>query len=180
MTGRRAGTGDVGDPAGRVELVYRATAGEFREALRASESASAAGRWGRGLLVGSALLGVLGGALPLALGGRADPKVPVMLAVALLGLVVLPWWQARYVHRRAAARGEHRAVVDDWGVTVTHTRGSDPARWQRMAGYAETRRAFVLLGRAPYAVVLLPKRGARGPQDVARLRALLDRNLSRA
>lgn len=34
----------------RVELVYRPTAGEFREALHVSTRASAAGRWGRWLL----------------------------------------------------------------------------------------------------------------------------------
>jgi hypothetical protein len=169
------------DDGESVELVYRATAGEFREALRASENASAAGRWGRRLLVASAVLGVLVGAVPVALGGSADPKVPVMLGAAVLGLVVLPWLRARHLQRCAAARGEYRTVVDGWGVTVTTEQGSDLARWARMARYAETPGSFVLLGAGSYAPasILLPKRGAPTPADVDRLRSILDRNLER-
>ncbi|PBC63763.1 hypothetical protein BKI49_11455 [Streptomyces sp. Tue6028] len=169
------------DEGERVELVYRATAGEFREALRVAENASAAGRWGRRLLLASGVLGVLVGVLPMALGASADPRVAVMLGAAVLGLGVLPWWQARLVQRRATARGEYRAVVDVWGVRVTHEEGSRLTGWPRMARYAETRRSFVLLGSGPKAPasILLPKRGAGSPLDVERLRSILDRNLTR-
>ena len=164
--------------ADSVEFAYVATAREFREAFRVHASASAAGRLARRLLLGSAGLGVLVGAVPLFLGGTLRPSVLAMPGAALLGLVVLPWLQARYFHRRAAARGEHRTVVDWWGVTVTTDRGTDTmTRWAEVNRCAETPRAFVLLDPASPVPVLLPKRGA--PADVARLRSVLDRNLTR-
>ncbi|MDX2909236.1 YcxB family protein [Streptomyces griseiscabiei] len=175
------GAGEVGGPTGaageNVELVYRAVAGDFREAVRASLRASAAGRWGRGLLWFSAVAGALATAPSLALGGTPDAQVLVTPVAAVVGLVLLPRLQAHLLHRRAAARGLHRTVLDLWGVTVEHDRGTErPATWSKVSRYAETPHTFVLLGggHAPRLTVL-PKRGLADPADTDRLRAVLAR-----
>ncbi|MFF7259871.1 YcxB family protein [Streptomyces sp. NPDC008159] len=160
-----------------VELVYRATVGDFREALRVAASASAAGRWGRGLLFFAAGAGALVTAVSLAFGGTPGAQALVGLAAALVGLVVLPRAQARRLHRRAAARGVHRTVLDLWGVTTTTDRGAPRmSRWSEITRYAETRGTFVLLDAHAYAPapILLPKRVTG---DVEALRALLDQRL---
>ncbi|UUU22011.1 YcxB family protein [Streptomyces sp. DSM 40750] len=161
-----------------VELVYRATAGDFREALRVSARASAVGRWGRGLLFFSAGAGVLVTVVSLSLGGTPGAQVLVTPVAAVAGLVLLPWLQARRLHRRAAARGLHHTVLDLWGVTVEHDQGTErPARWSQVSRYAETPHTFVLLSGGTHAprLTVLPKRGLRNPGDTGRLRAVLDR-----
>ncbi|KFF97940.1 MULTISPECIES: YcxB family protein [Streptomyces] len=160
-----------------VELVYRATVGDFREAVRASTRASAAGRWGQGLLLFSAGAGALVTVLALASGGTPDAQVLVMPVAAVVGLVLLPRFQARLLHRRAAARGLHRTVLDLWGVTVEHDHGTEhPARWSQVSRYAETPHTFVLFsGAHAPRLTVLPKRGLTNPADADRLRAVLDR-----
>ncbi|MFE7836400.1 YcxB family protein [Streptomyces sp. NPDC057474] len=171
----QAGRAGHADP---VELVYRATAGEFREALRASTRASAVARWGRGLLLFSGGLGLILAVVPLLLGVAPDPKVLVMTAAPVLGLLVLPRLQARQLHRRAALLGTHHTVLDLWGVTVEHDRGTErAARWSQVSRYAETPRTFVLLSGGVHTprLTVLPKRGLTSPADADRLRAVLDR-----
>lgn len=160
-----------------IELVYRTTAGDFREALRVSARASAAGRWGRGLLLFSGGTGLVLAAVPLLLGVVPDPRVLVMTAAPVLGLLVLPYVQARLLHRRAAPLGVHRTVLDLWGVTVAHDRGTErAARWSQVSRYAETPHTFVLLsGAHAPRLTVLPKRGLADPADTDRLRAVLDR-----
>ncbi|MDX3517509.1 YcxB family protein [Streptomyces scabiei] len=160
-----------------VELVYRATAGDFREAVRASTRASPAGRWGRGLLLFAAAAGLFVTAVTLALGATPDARALVMPVAAAGGLVLLPRLQARLLHRRAAALGLHRAVLDPWGVTVAHDRGTErPARWSQVSRYAETPHTFVLFGGAHVPrLTVLPKRGLATPADADRLRAVLTR-----
>lgn len=161
----------------RVELVYRATAGDFHEALRVSARASAVGRWGQGLLVFSAGAGVLVTAVSLALGGVPDAQVLVMPGAAIVGLVLVPRFVARRLHRRAAALGPHRAVLDPWGVTVEHDEGTDrSARWSQVSRYAETSHTFVLFraGTDATRFTVLPKSGLQNPGDAERVRALLD------
>ncbi|MFF6782537.1 YcxB family protein [Streptomyces sp. NPDC012510] len=148
-----------------VELVYRATVGDFREAVRASTRASAVGRWGRRLLFLSAGAGVFVTVVALVLGGTPGAQVLVMPAAAVVGLVLLPRLQARLLHRRAAARGLHRTVLDLWGVTVEHDHGTErPARWSQVSRYAETPHTFVLFGgaHAP-SLTVLPRRAWRTP-----------------
>ncbi|MFD9117959.1 YcxB family protein [Streptomyces bottropensis] len=161
-----------------VELEYRATARDFREAVRASARASLAGRWGRGLLLVSGALGLVLAAVPTLLGAVPDPKVLVMTAAPVLGLLVLPRVEARRLHRRAAPLGVHRTVLDLWGVTVEHDGGTERvARWSQVSRYAETPHTFVLLdghSQVPRFTVL-PKHGLRVPADANRLRAVLAR-----
>ena len=161
-----------------VELVYRATVGDFREAVRVSTRASFAGRWGRGLLLVSGALGLVLAVVPPLLGVAPDPKVLVMTAAPVLGLLVLPHIEARRLHRRAALLGVHRTVLDPWGVTVEHDRGTERvARWSQVSRYAETPHTFVLLdgGSQVPRFTVLPKRGLRTPADADRLRAVLAR-----
>ncbi|SFM68544.1 YcxB-like protein [Streptomyces sp. cf124] len=160
-----------------VELVYRAAARDFREAVRVSARASAAGRWGQGLLLFCAGAGLFVTAVALALGTTPDAQACVMPVAALGALVLLPRLQARLLHRRAAALGLHRAVLDPWGVTVAHDHGTErPARWSQVSRYAETPNTFVLLGGAhALRLTVLPKRGLATPADADRLRAVLAR-----
>ncbi|ULR50518.1 YcxB family protein [Streptomyces deccanensis] len=160
-----------------VELVYRAAVGDFREAVRVSARASAAGRWGRGLLLFCAGAGLFVTAVALALGVTPDAQAFVMPVAAVGGLVLLPRLQARLLHRRAAALGLHRAVLDPWGVTVAHDHGTErPARWSQVSRYAETPHTFVLLsGAHAPRLTVLPKRGLATPADADRLRAVLTR-----
>ena len=164
----------------RVELVYRATPGEFREALRVSARASVAGRWARGLLLFAAGAGVFVTDVSLAAGGVPDAQALVMPGAAVVGLVLLPRLVARRLYRGAAARGPHRAVLDLWGVTVEHDEGTDrSARWSQLSQYAETPRTFVLFraGADATRFTVLPKSGLQDPGDAVRVRALLDRNV---
>ncbi|GHH84011.1 YcxB family protein [Streptomyces capitiformicae] len=162
-----------------VELVYRPTVGEFHEALTASARASSLGRWGRGLLLFSGGASAFVAVASLTFGSTVPAtQVLVMAGTAVVGLVVLPWLQAHRLHRRAAERGLHRAVLDPWGVTTTTTRGPERmTRWSEIPRYEETRRTFVLLTTHAYppTPIPLPKRGTR---DVDGLRALLKRRLS--
>lgn len=162
-----------------VELVYRPTVADFRDALAVSTRASTAGRWGRGLLLFSGGAGAFVAVASLTFGSTVPAAhVLVMAGTAIVGLVVLPWLQARRLHRRAAERGLHRTVLDTWGVTTTTTRGPERmTRWSEIPRYGETRRTFVLVEAQAYApvLILLPKRGT---EDADGLRALLQRRLS--
>ncbi|WP_258053308.1 YcxB family protein [Streptomyces sp. Ru72] len=93
----------------------------------------------------------------------------------------VPHLQAHHALRTVAWQGEYRTAVTGAGVAVetAHTRLLQ--RWSLFRGYRETRDHMVLFSRDPniLLVEVLPKRGLGSPQDVGRLRALLDRHLSR-
>ncbi|WP_149827935.1 YcxB family protein [Streptomyces tailanensis] len=130
----------MAEAAGKhVGLIYRPTVADFRDALAVSTRASTAGRWGRGLLLFSGGAGTFVTVASSAVDGTVPTaQVLVMLATAALGLVALPWLQARRLHRRATAQGLHRTVLDTWGVTITTTRGSERmTRWSEIPSYEE-------------------------------------------
>ncbi|MEI5520574.1 YcxB family protein [Streptomyces brasiliscabiei] len=170
--------GGAGGAAGEsVALEYRAALDDYREAVRAARRISAADRWVRWLLWFAVGAGVLVTVLPLVAGRAPDTEALMMLGATIVVLALAPWLQARLIHRREAARGPHRIVLDLWGVLVEHDGGTErTARWSQVSRYVETPRTFVLLsrGEAPRLTVL-PKSGLRTPADADRVRGVLAR-----
>ncbi|WP_432104542.1 hypothetical protein [Streptomyces sp. bgisy091] len=76
--------------------------------------------------------------------------------------------------------GRCRTVADDHSAVSTGERGSFTTDWVVHKEYLETPGLFVLLsGDRSAGIAVVPKRGARSPADVGRLKAILDRNLKR-
>ncbi|MEU6271637.1 YcxB family protein [Streptomyces populi] len=163
-----------------VELEYRPTVADLASALRARRGVSKAGRRQFWVLGGVAVLVALEVALELA--GQDAPTFPVIwLVVFGLLLMVSPWLQARQFQRLAERQGTFRATVTDAGVTVVTENSSTVLNWVAQPRYRETKDAFVMISSDKNAVgfTMLPKRAVRSPEDVDRLRAILDRNLIR-
>ncbi|MFH8346897.1 YcxB family protein [Streptomyces sp. NPDC018045] len=166
----------------RVEMSYRATIEDFREALRARMRAAPAGRRMRWLM---ALIAVLLFVFTIAswlVHGTVDVPLLVTPTAMLLVLLFVPRLQARQFYRLADAGGACHTVVDESGITVTNQQQTSTLTWQAMARYTETPQAFVLFSGDKNAscLTILPKRGAPGPGDADRLRALFDQHLTRA
>ncbi|PCG86063.1 hypothetical protein CIB93_11225 [Streptomyces sp. WZ.A104] len=177
--------GDLSESAtGRgtaVEFVYRPTAADFEEALRARARRTWAGR--SQVLMG--LLAVPATACVLALFFDTAPAVwgvtvVLSLIFASVGVVMALRAEARRMFSVVEPFGRCRMVADEGGAVSTGERMSFTCEWSVYRGYLETSRLFVLFGGERSAgVAVLPKRGAEGPEDVERLRAILDRNLKR-
>ncbi|MFC8276462.1 YcxB family protein [Streptomyces sp. NPDC057271] len=71
--------------------------------------------------------------------------------------------------------------MDDDGVTWTTRVSENTSRWAMLPLYVETPSLFVLLSadRAGVGVAALPKQGVSGPEDLDRLRAILERRVKR-
>ncbi|MFE4975962.1 YcxB family protein [Kitasatospora sp. NPDC056651] len=158
----------------RVELVYELTAEDLRESFAAQARHTVAGRLARIAPWAIAGFSALGCALEAADGRMAAGDVVVTVALVALALF-LPRWQLVSARRRAARRGERRAVVDGSGLSVTDHRGSNALTWTKLTRFMETERLFVLLSRGGNCFVALPKRAAADP---GALRALLERHTS--
>ncbi|MFC9249477.1 YcxB family protein [Streptomyces sp. NPDC057136] len=164
-----------------VEFVYRPTAADFEEALRARARRTPAGR-AEALLVP---LAAAAAAVVVAVLREATPIGWIISLVVSLGIGA--WgtvWALRIMARRMFSivepYGECRMVADDNGAVSTGERVSFTVDWSVFREYLETPGLFVLLGGDRAAgVAVLPKRGAQDPADVDRLRAILDRNLKR-
>lgn len=165
----------------RVELSYRPTVEDFREALGARARVSVSIRRTRRLMALAAVCMVVAVVLSWVGDDSVDPPVVVMALVFPLVLMGQTRMQARSFHRLAAAKGEQRIVVDESGVTVATEQGSSTVTWQAAPRYAETPRLFVLLSgdKNVSGITLLPKHGTSRAGDTDRLRALLDQRASR-
>ncbi|MEU6863002.1 hypothetical protein ABZ924_06965 [Streptomyces sp. NPDC046876] len=167
-----------------VELVYEVTTADLTQAIRVRTRATPAlrrQRWLMPLLGG--LSALLGGSALLS-GQPAGSKAVMFLGAGLLlcGLSIFgPRLQARAFAGMLAKAGQTRTVVDGSGISVTTQRYSSRMHWTAQPVYAETDDVFVTLDIAKRAasMTVLPKRGVRHPEDVDRLRALLDANLER-
>ncbi|BDM69360.1 hypothetical protein HEK616_28470 [Streptomyces nigrescens] len=167
-----------------VELAYRPTVGELASALRARARSTGVGRFQRGALVWTVAVSTVGALLSAAGSGRHGTRwelyVGVVVFVAFMTAV--PWLQARRLHRLAERQGDIRGTVDDTGVRITTAHSSGSHDWHLYSRYVETPELFVLLSADKSAVgfVVLPKRAVADPEEVDRLRAVLDRRLVRA
>ncbi|MEV5598584.1 YcxB family protein [Streptomyces sp. NPDC052496] len=168
-------------PGTGIELGYRMTVEDFREGLRARTRAMPAARWQGWLMTGGAVLVLAVLVWTWVADGAVDVRLAVIAPALLAVRLVMPWLLARQFHRRAESMGDFRAVVDENGVTVTNLQRSSVLTWQAVNRYAETSRAFVLLGgdRNVTDMTILPKRGAARAADVERLRALFEGRLTR-
>ncbi|MEZ3181118.1 YcxB family protein [Streptomyces pimonensis] len=164
-----------------VEFVYRPTAADFEEALRARARRSPAGR-AQALM--APLMAVI---IVVVLGVLLDVMLPVWIVWLVLSSVIASWGTVRGLRTMARRMfsmvepyGQCRMVADDRSAVTTGERASFSMDWTVFREYLETPGLFVLLGGDRAAgVALLPKRGAQDPADVDRLRAILDRNLKR-
>ncbi|MEN1891239.1 YcxB family protein [Streptomyces mirabilis] len=97
-------------------------------------------------------------------------------------MTAVPWLQASRLHRLAERQGDIRGTVDETGVRLATAYSSASHNWHLYSRYVETPELFVLLSADKSAVgfAVLPKRAAVDPEEVDRLRAVLDRRLVRA
>lgn len=164
-----------------VELAYRPTVEDFTAALRARRRVSRSARRQLWLMVFAIISAALGVAAGLANGGAMP--VPLLLGLFTFALLLAfqPWLQARQLYRVAEPRGMFRVTVTDVGVSAITDNTTTSVNWIAQPRYRETADAFFLFtgDRNACGFTLLPKRALRDPADVDRLRALLDRNLTR-
>lgn len=169
------------DSGTAVEFVYRPTAADFEEALRARARRSPSGR-------AQALMAPLMAAIAVSVFSVLQgAPLPVWIISLVLAVPVAFWitvrglrTMARRMFSMVEQYGQCRMVADDRRAVTTGERASFSMDWTVFREYLETPGLFVLLGGDRAAgVALLPKRGAQNPADVDRLRAILDRNLKR-
>jgi hypothetical protein len=164
-----------------VEFIYRPTAEDFEEALRARARRSPAGR---AQVLMAPLIAIVAVSVFSTL---QDASPPVWIVTLVLSMAATSWGAVRGM--RITARrmfsftesyGQCHVVADDRGAVTTGEGVSHTTGWTVFREYLETPGLFVLLsGDRAAGVVVLPKRGAQDPADVDRLRAILDRNLKR-
>lgn len=152
-------------------MAYRAMIEDFREALRARMRVAPAGRRMRWLMIVTAVSLLAFAVASWLVKGTAEVPILVTPTAILLVMLFVPRMQARQFYR----------LADDSGITVTNQQQTSALTWQAMARYTETPRVFVLFSSDKNAscLTILPKRGASGPGDVDRLRALFDQYLKR-
>ncbi|MBJ7903599.1 YcxB family protein [Streptomyces sp. DSM 110735] len=168
-------TGDV------VELTYRPVAADFISAVRARMWLGRTGRRLRTLCVVAGFFLVLEVVL-LVTGKPGVPLVLLVGSVAVPSLTLLsPWLLARQVQRLTDRQGVFRVTVTDAGVSVATDTATTTITWRAQPRYRETDRVFVLVSDDKNATgfTMLPKHGLPDRADVDRLRALLDRHLTR-
>ncbi|MEU9477746.1 YcxB family protein [Streptomyces sp. NPDC048191] len=164
-----------------VELRYRPEVADLTSALRARLRVSRVGRVHRWMPYVTGFFALVE-IVSLARGDKHfSPGVLVSMVVATAALALSPWLQARAFQRLAEQRGVFRATVTESGVSVATDHTTASAAWAAQPRYRETARVFVLFSADKNATTFttLPKSGLSGPADVDRLRAILDRHLSR-
>lgn len=103
--------------------------------------------------------------------------VPVLAALQPFS----PRLYARMCLKAKKYRGQMRMTADEQGFLVEGAHARTQDGWTKYGSYAETPRVFVLRSpdRSERGFMVVPKRGARRPADLDRLRAILDRHLAR-
>ncbi|MGW1537691.1 hypothetical protein [Streptomyces aureus] len=165
-----------------IELEYRPKRSDFTAAVRTQFRAGGNGPkaiWGVLAFVAFSCMGAWSS-------WHEGHTTAAVIRLGWLPVVVCTVWFApvylgRGMHRLAESHGTTRMTVTDAGVTTTTDKGTRVRGWGVRNRYRETRTVFVVFGpeAASDALTLLPKRALRAPGDVDRLRAILDRNLTR-
>ncbi|HCA85253.1 MAG TPA: hypothetical protein DEQ61_07000 [Streptomyces sp.] len=164
--------GDTAHGTDTVELAFRPTRGDILAGIRVRD------RIRKLTLVRGAVIALFAvfGLWMIYTGAGFVSVLPQWLVVLLVWS--LPRVQANHVFRTVEWQGEFRTTVSGDGVSVTTDHCTLTQRWSMFRGYRETRDHLVLLSRDPNILCLevLPKSGLRAPEDIDRLRALLDRH----
>ncbi|WP_458243651.1 YcxB family protein [Streptomyces sp. MAI_2237] len=166
---------------GTVELTYQPVVGDFMGALKERNRLRKRGwlrSWAVGLL---AFAFVMNAALSVAGRDKPDWFLLIWLPLALVLLLLTPRLQARAFLKLAVRNGTYRATVTDAGLTVATDNSTTSVNWAAQPRYRETGAAFYTYSDDKNAscFTVLPKRGLSGPADADRLRAILDRHLTR-
>lgn len=166
-----------------VELHYGPARRDVREVLRWRAVRAPAGR--RQALLWLVLVPLVPAALIVGQHGRETSPVGLAFAAGVgsaLGALCLGldlYRLARRMYRWAAEHPEYRCVVTERGLSNHRPDGTVAAyEWDRYRGWTETRNLFVFVF-AGGTLGWLPKRAAAVPEDIDRIRAVLDRNLRR-
>ncbi|MFG3345274.1 YcxB family protein [Streptomyces sp. NPDC048018] len=167
-----------------MELVYTPTREDVADAVRVQLRYGSFRVLRRLLPVGAVFAGLV---VALLVTGPGEPNTGGAVLMGGLGLLcaVLPWLTVRLTTRQVYAligrQGEFRARVDEDGLRLVTRDSEAVSRWPMTPRYAETATQFVLLSgdKGRVGVAALPKRGLADPSDVDRLRALLDRSITR-
>ncbi|MFD6490408.1 YcxB family protein [Streptomyces sp. NPDC060188] len=171
--------GQAGDT---VELEYLPTVADYTSALKARRRVSRAGRIQRRFLIVLGFLVVMA-VVSATISGEAPDFSSVWVVLCVLLIWFMPWLQARQVHRISQQRGTFRVTVTDAaGVSMATDNTTVTVDWAAQPRYHERPDLFVLLSADKNAscFTVLPKRALRTPEDVDRLRAILDRRTTRA
>ncbi|MEV6014886.1 YcxB family protein [Streptomyces sp. f51] len=169
-----------GAGADAVELEYWPVVADFTSALKARRGISKAGRRQYWVLGGMAVVAALQGQR--ALNGHGESLILAIWLVVCIPLLLLsPWLMGRQFQRLAGRQGTFRVTVTDAGVTVATDNSTTELNWVAQPRYRETKDVFAMFSsdKNATAFTVLPKRAVRAPEDVDRLRAILDRNLTR-
>ncbi|MER7834608.1 YcxB family protein [Streptomyces sp. NPDC096040] len=163
-----------------VELEFVPTARDFTAVWRQRRRFSKGGRREYWMIVVASVVAALQAVL-LVTGRQANVGLLAGLVAFVALLLALPWLTGRAVQRMAARNGVFRTVVTASGVTVTTDHTSTTIDWVAQPRYNETPELFITFSdtKGGLAFTLLPKRGLPDPADADRLRAILDRHLTR-
>ncbi|MGX1883790.1 YcxB family protein [Streptomyces sp. NPDC055287] len=168
---------DIIQAAETVELTYRPARGDVLAGIRVRD------RVRRLHVLRGAVMALFAGCGLLLLVAPGGPPAANVLLCALVVLFIwsVPHLQAHHVLRVVRWQGEYRATVTEAGVSAANEHATLIVRWSLFRGYRETRDHVVLLSRDPGILCLevLPKRGLAAPDDMDRLRDVLERNLRR-
>ena len=113
---------------------------------------------------------------------RDDVDLPMLIfPVYAVLLPFWPHWAARASLKANEHQGRLRLTANEQGLHVEGAHARTQTGWGNYGSYAETPRVFVLRSpdRGGRCAMVLAKRGPRHPADVDRLRAVLDRHLTR-
>ncbi|MFD8915567.1 YcxB family protein [Streptomyces sp. NPDC059575] len=175
--------GVVGETAGDVvELTYRLEAADYTSALEARLRVSRLGwlfRWVP-LVVGCVAVAQI--ALRIAgVKEHVSLSASIMMLCISVVLPLSPRLAGRRIAQYSQRQGVLRATVTETGVTLASDTTNLTVTWQAQPRYRETSRLFVLISGDGNATGFtpLPKHGLPDRADVDRLRALLDRHLTR-
>ncbi|MFJ8883667.1 hypothetical protein ACIRJR_09655 [Streptomyces sp. NPDC102402] len=180
ITGENVVRNDA-DSGTSAEFVYRLTTEDFEEALRARARRTPAGR------VQALTAPLVGVAAVIVFSVSGGTSLPVWVTSLVLVVAIGCWGTVRGLRTMARRMssimepyGQCRTVADDRSAVSTGERASFTTDWAVHKEYLETPGLFVLLsGERSVGIAVVPKRGARSPADVDRLRAILDRHLKR-
>lgn len=170
-----------GSGADVVELEYTPVVADFRSALRARAKVARSARIQRGMFALVGFFAVMGIVATLISGEAPDFALIWLLLCAVL-VAFMPRLMARQFQRLAQRQGTFRVTVTDTGVTVATDNATTDLNWVAQPRYRETADVFLMMSPDKNAscFTVLPKRAVRAPGDVDRLRAVLDRHLTRA